>query len=211
MKQVLKKLFIFALIASSFIGLLFYCSSRIDEKRKEEKERNERIEQGSCEFDKVDLENLRINYNGNSFKSVLDLDSLKLKFYDQLAKLTFSNADTAYTLKSIRVDNTIFTFYTKGHLAAIKSIELDFSSQFSFSINNNTAFTPEYKLEDFKIQYPKSYSCRLNQSTSWKKEEYELKIDNKEINSKFQYILFYFNNAENLKYIEFYYDFETNQ
>lgn len=211
MKQALKKLFIFVLLASSFIGLLFYCSSRIDENRKEEKERNEKIEEGTCVFDRIDLENLTINYNGKSFNSILDLDSLKLKFYDQLAKLTVNNTDTAYTLKSIRVDNTVFTFYTKGHLAAVKSIELDFSSQFSFSINKSIAFTPEYKLDDFKAQYPKSYACRLNKATSWRSEEYALKIENSDFNSKFQYIIFYFNNAENLKYIEFYYDFENNQ
>jgi hypothetical protein len=211
MKQVLKKLFIFALIASSFIGLLFYCSSRIDEKRKEEKERKEKIEEGTCEFDRVDLENLKINYNRKSFKSVLDFDSLKLKFYDQLAKLAVNNTDTSYTLKSIRVDNTIFTFYVKGRLAAVKSIELDFSSQFSFSINDSIAFTPEYKLDDFKAQYPKSYACRLNHATSWKKEEHALKIDNTNYNSKFKYIVFYFNNAENLVYLEFYYDFENNE
>lgn len=211
MKHVLNKLLIFALIGTSFIGLIFYCSSRIDEKRKEEKERNEKIEQGTCEFDRVDLENLRINYNGKSFKSVLDLDSLKLKFYDQLAKLAVNNTDTSYTLKSIRVDNTVFTFYAKGHLAAVKSIELDFSSQFSFSINDSIAFTPEYKLDDFKAQYPKSYACRLNHATSWKKEEYALKIDNRDFNSKFQYIVLYFNNAENIVYIEFYYDFEHNE
>ena len=101
MTQFLKKILIFALIASSFIGLLFYCSSKIDGKRKEEKERNESIEQGTCVFDRIDLENLAINYNDKSFKSILDLDTLKLKFYEQLAKISINKADTAYPLRCI--------------------------------------------------------------------------------------------------------------
>lgn len=211
MNQILKKILIFSIISLSFIALLYYCSKKIDKKRKEDSEINEKLEQGTCIFDRVNLENLFINYNDKSFKSILNLDSLKLKFSEQLSKITINNTDTVYAIKTIRIDNTIFTFYQKANLAAIKSIEFDFSSQFNFTINNNIVFTPEYKLEDFKVQYPKSYVCKLNHATSWNKEQYALRIDNSNFESKFKCIVLYFNDTENLVYIEFHYDFENNE
>ncbi|HXB40004.1 MAG TPA: hypothetical protein VNZ49_05635 [Bacteroidia bacterium] len=204
-KYVLRKIFFFLLSISLFFGLVYYCSYKIDQKRAEEKERKEKLEEGRCEFNKLDLQNITISYYKKSFKLFVNADSLKFQFNEQI------RFDAKYdTIDYFRIDNTDFELIINKNIRAIKAIDLDKSSVFGFSISGEKFFEPGFDLGDFKKRYPKSYACRDNNAISWRTEKSAIRIDNTNFNNSCQYAVFYFNKAESLYRIEFVYDFEIN-
>ncbi len=114
--------------------------------------------------------------------------------------------DTSSSLKSFKIGNTLFTFYQRGKLAAINSIRMDFSSQFTFNLNDKLIFSPEFKLGDFEENFSKSFSCGEVIATSLIDEQSALRIDNSVESSRLKFIILYFNHAENLSNVGFYYE-----
>ena len=182
---------------------LRYCAHKIDESRAEKKERNEKLEAGTCEFDKADLDNLLIKNGHRTFKPLLEMAKLKALFSDDLVKLDINDTSKTYTY---RIDNNDFTFYKKDNLAAIGQIDLDLSSRFSFQLSETTTFSPEYKLDEFEEQFPKSFSCRESILTSNVTEYFAVRIDNRNLSSDLKFIVLYFDHAEKLHKIEFYHE-----
>lgn len=211
LKQLFKNLLLYILIVLFAISIIWYCSNKIDKNKKEEKERNERIEQGNCEFNRVNLESFDIVYNKFShFKPVLNLDTLRRLFSDQLNSFKTSNDSSQNAIHKFRISNTEFDFYQRENLAAIKSIKLDFSSPFKFQIDTVLLFLSSNKLSDFETIFPGSYACCEKRVYSLRSEYSMLKVENSNEKSHLKYFLLYFRNSENMALIEFYYDFEID-
>ncbi len=210
MHPLIKKILRYLIAICVAIGLIYYVSSKIDEKRKEESDRIEKIQTGNCDFDEIDLKSLAVTYNGRSFKTILNLDTLKMFFSEYLSGLNTrdSTNDNSLIEKSFRIENNTFWYYQKENKAYLKMIDMNFNSPFTVQINGKTIFTPQFQLKDFEDKYPKSYSCRWNQSTTWRSETYAIRFNSNRIGSDLNGLILFFTNAENLCGMEFLYSFE---
>lgn len=197
------KLAIATIIIIVVIWLVNLALSNLENARIEKKERDENLKNGTCIFDTVDLDNFLITNWHKTFKPILNLNDFKKYFNDNLFNVNLS--DTTQDLITIRIDNNDFSFHQTGQNIVVNSINLDKTSQFTFAIKDKLSFSPDYKLANFKEQFPLSFSCRENVSSSSKMEEFALKLDNSNESSKLQSVVLYFNRADNLSFIEFYY------
>jgi hypothetical protein len=177
--------------------------NKLEKNRIEKNERDEKLSKGTCVFDSADLDNFHITRWEKSFKPILSVLDFKKYFKDDLFNVELN--DTLQELKTIRIDNNDFSFPQAAQDIFVNSINLDKTSQFAFAVNEKINFTPDYKLDDFKEQFPKSYSCRENVSSSTKIEEFALRLDNSNQSSELKFIVLYFNRVDNLSLIEFYY------
>jgi hypothetical protein len=204
MGNFLKRLLFFLFIIGLVLGLAYYCSNRIEEKRIEDRGRNEKLDYRTCEFDTLDLSEFRLHYFEKSFKPTVHLDTLSVRFSDYIAKAGINKADTSSALKNFSIgSNTLFVYFQVGEYAVLNSIELNRSSEFRFMVKGEELFSPQTTLSDLKERFPKSYACRINEDRSLAAVDYYIRIENSGSSGNLRSIILYFDYTENLKYIVF--------
>ncbi|OFY83532.1 MAG: hypothetical protein A3F72_12985 [Bacteroidetes bacterium RIFCSPLOWO2_12_FULL_35_15] len=193
-----------AVIVIIIVGWLINLAlHKLENNRLEKNERDEKLAKGTCVFDKVDLDSLVISKWEKTFKPILSVTDFKKYFNDELLNVKLN--DTLQDVQTIKIDNSDFSFHNIGQNIFVNAINIDKTSQFTFNVKEKLNVTPDYDLDNFKEQFPKSFSCRENVSTSTKIEEFALRLDNSNKASELQFIILYFNRADNLCLVEFYY------
>ncbi len=178
--------------------------NKLEEGRLEKIEREKKQASGMCVYNKVDLDNFVVLRWEKSFNPILKVEDFKRYFHDELLKINLN--DTALGVETIRLDNNDLSFYKEGEDIFVSSIKFDNTSQFSFQIKNKLNLTPEYSVENFKEQFPESYSCREDVSRSSKIEQFAVILENSNVSSKLHSIALYFNRVDELMIVEFYYN-----
>lgn len=206
MKSVFKKIFVTVGVMAAVFGMIWKCASHIDKARSEKRERETKLEQGTCVFDAVDLTAMSIGHNGMPLKFMEKLDYLKQRYPEAFRHVPSSA--TYRKGRQIRIANTELTLEERGDFFRITQLGFDLSSEFQLTIPAKTPINCDYTLPQFNTEYPNSYACRETFLHTSKTEHVIVRIDNTRADSELQFILLYFNFMEKLYQAEFIYSGE---
>jgi hypothetical protein len=204
MKVFLKRFMIAIGIIAAVFAMIWKCSSNIDQARLEKKERETKLEEGSCVFDTADLSQMTIDNNGIPIKPIENLDYLRKHYPQPLSHISVE--DSLHEDQIARISNTEVTLSVYGDFVCITKIGLDLSSEFQLNIHGKRPINSTYELDDFRADFPQSYNFREKLLLTSKTENVIVRIDNSDNGGKLQFVLLYFNFTEQLYQAEFFYD-----
>lgn len=189
---------------AAVFGMIWKCASNIDEARLEKKEREAKLEEGTCEFDAVDLTKMKIDNNGTPINTIEKVAYLR-KYYPE----SFSHIldkDSLHRDQKVRISNTEVILSVYGDFVRMTRIGLDLSSEFQLTIKDKKPINCRYTIDDFRADYPQSYNCRETFMYTSKTENVIVRIDNRDAGNELEFILLYFNFTEQLYQVEFFYE-----
>lgn len=129
MKSVFKKIFVTVGVMASVFGMIWKCASHIDKARSEKRERETKLEQGTCVFDAVDLTAMSIGHNGMPLKFMEKLDYLKQRYPEAFRHVPSSA--TYRKGRQIRIANTELTLEERGDFLESPNLVLIYPVNFS--------------------------------------------------------------------------------
>lgn len=190
-------------IMAAVFGMIWKCTSNIDESRLEKKEREVKLEEGSCEFDAVDLTEMKIDNNGILINTIEKLAYLRTYYPEPLSHIL--DKDSLHRDQKVRISNTEVTLSVYGDFIRMTRIGLDLSSEFQLNIPDKKPMNCRYTIGDFRADYPQSYKCRETFMYTAKTENVIVRLDNMDAGSELEFILLYFNFTEQLYQVELFY------
>ncbi|MBC7862893.1 MAG: hypothetical protein IAF38_07950 [Bacteroidia bacterium] len=205
LKYVLNKLIFIAVVAGIFFGLLYYCSHKIDKhrsNRKNQRERGEKLKHNNCPFDEANLGQLKITRGTKTWVPIMSASSLSYYFHDK--KFTETNFDETI-FRDYTIEGNIFEVIVEENTASLRQITPDEDSPVNFMVEDSLFFSTSDKLEDLKLKFPISYSCRGDEIHQLDVTMTEMRIDNSNFESGPGFIIITFKKDETIEKIEFYY------
>ncbi len=205
MKRILTKAVIYSSVIILVVWLIYLGLTNLDKMKAEDKERAIRLENGTCVFDKMNLDNVVVKGNGRPFSMMLNIDTLlyyhKGELYDFIYDPVLENSHQAFKL-----DNVKFNFDQNKNNGRLTEIKLDHSSPFQIvSENDNFVVDPSKRLGWYIEKFPKSYACRVEINSNITTLMTEIRIDNNIERSDLKYMLIHFSVADEVVGVNFSY------
>lgn len=180
--------------------------NNLDKMKADDKERKIRLQNGTCEFNRMNLDKSVVKGNGRPFPMMMNIDTLLYYHKGELYSFVYDSS-LANSHESFMLDNTKFYFDQKKNIGCMTEIKLDRSSPFQIiSDNNNVIVDPSERLPWYIEKFPKSFECRTEINSSIATLVTELRIDNSEENSSLKFMLIHFSNADQIVGVEFSYE-----
>jgi hypothetical protein len=205
-QRILLKIVIFSGIVLLLVSMVYRGLTNLDKKKADDKERSIRLENGTCVFDKLNLDRLLVKGNGRAFPLMMNIDTLlfyhKGELYDFVYDTSLENSHQSFV-----IDNVKFNFDQNKNRGLVTEIKLDHASPFQFvTEKGNVILDPSERLPLYIEQFPKSYECRTEMNSNITTLMTEIRIDNTVKGSALKFMLIHFSVADQVVGVDFAYE-----
>ena len=206
MRRFLVKILVFSGILLLIGWLIYRALSSLDKMKADDKERAIRLENGTCVFDKMDLDKLLVKGNGRPFHVEMNIDTLLYYHKGELYNFVY-DSNSSFGNQSFMLDNVKFSFDQNKNRGSLIEIPLDHSSPFQLvSDNNRLVVDPSEHLPWYIKKFPRSYECREEVNSNIATLRTELRIDNSVEGSDLKFMVIKFSVADEVVDVAFNYE-----
>lgn len=172
----------------------------------DDRERAIRLENGTCVFDKMNLDRLNVKGNGRPFPLSLNMDTLVYYHSGEIYDFVYDPDLPDSSHLAFMLDNVKFNFDQNANKGWITEVKLDHSSPFQIvSDNDIVAVDPSERLPWYIEKFPKSYECRSEMNSSLATLLTEIRIDNSNEASSLKFMQIHFSVADEVVGVKFSY------